>query len=197
MLFKTIEWKNNKVVMLDQRKLPNEEIYNTYSNYKEVGQAIKDMVIRGAPAIGVAAAMGVALGAQKINAKDYKDFEKQLTHICDTLFKTRPTAVNLGWGLNRMKEFAKANQNLSMDNLKEALKNEAIHICKEDIEINRNIGKNGEVLFESGDHVLTHCNAGALATAGFGTALGVLYAAKEKGKSFSVFARFNLHVDGR
>lgn len=188
MYFKTIEWKNNQVVMLDQRKLPREEVYLSYTTLEEVADAIKTMVIRGAPAIGVAAAMGVALGAQKIQANNFKEFYDQVIQICETLRKTRPTAVNLAWALERMKHFLREHQNQPISQLKQALIQEAQNICDEDIKLNQMMGQKGEVLFENGDKVLTHCNAGALATAGFGTALGVLYAAKEKGKKLAVFA---------
>lgn len=188
MYFKTIEWKNNTVVMLDQLRLPHEEVYNTYRTYEEVAAAIKTMVIRGAPAIGVAGAMGLALGVLTIESYNFADFQKQLTVISNTLFHTRPTAVNLGWALNRMKAVVQINQTLSIPEIQKILVKEAQDILEEDIRINQAMGAHGEKLFESGDRVLTHCNAGALATAGFGTALGVLYAAKEKGKKFSVLA---------
>ncbi len=188
MNFKTIEWKNNTVVMLDQRALPTKEIYLTYRTAAEMADAIKTMVIRGAPAIGVAAAMGVALGALEIKADNFDDFYKQLEAVCDMLFKTRPTAVNLQWGLERMKQTAKNSKMNDVDHLKKILTTEAQKICEEDISINREMGRHGATLIQSGDHVLTHCNAGALATAGFGTALGVLYTAWFDGKRFDVYA---------
>jgi len=174
--------------MLDQLRLPHEEVYHTYKTWQEVADAIKTMVIRGAPAIGVAGAMGLALGALSIQAADSKSFFKQLNDISTHLFETRPTAVNLGWGLARMKNVAEQNQNLSLPQLKQKLIDEAQNILTEDIRLNETMGSHGQILFESGDKVLTHCNAGALATAGFGTALGVLYAAWKNGKRFSVLA---------
>lgn len=200
MNFKTIEWKNNTVVMLDQRKLPTEEVYNTYSTSLEVAQAIKDMVIRGAPAIGVAGAMGLALGALEIKTENMDDFIRQLETKVEMLLKTRPTAINLQWGLERMKKIAYKcchqstihDPRLSAGSLVEStiheLIQEAQKICIEDIQINRTMGQHGQKLLSDGDTILTHCNAGALATAGYGTALGVIYAAKEAGKKITVFA---------
>lgn len=187
-MFKTIEWTNNQVVMIDQRKLPTEEIYLTYSTWQEVALAIKDMVIRGAPAIGVATAMGLALAAQQSKAQNFESFHKEFLEVCDTLFQTRPTAVNLSWALERMKAFVQKHSSLSIPELKELIRDEAIHIRHEDEELCRQIGKHGCELINNGDTVLTHCNAGALATAGFGTALGVIYATCEQGKKIKVFA---------
>lgn len=184
--------------MIDQRKLPDEEAYVTCSTYEDVADAIKKMVIRGAPAIGVAAAMGVALGGLSIKTDNSDEFCKKIDKICDYLFKTRPTAVNLSWALERMKRVLRENVGavrLPADDLLEGepplqkiLVEEAQKIYDEDIETNKQIGKNGESLLQNGDRVLTHCNAGALATAGYGTALGVLYTAAEKGKKLSVYA---------
>lgn len=185
---KPIEWKDDKVIMLDQRKLPLQEVYVTCEDYKAVADAIKSMVIRGAPAIGVAAAMGVALGALGIGVKTYDEFYAKLVKVCDTIESTRPTAVNLFWATTRMKRLCQSYKDLPITELQERLKAEAIAICFEDIEINRQLGRNGEGLFKNGDRVLTHCNAGALATAGFGTALGVIYAATEAGKKIIVYA---------
>lgn len=189
MMFKTIEWKNNTVVMLDQRALPAKEVYLTYKNSDEVADAIKTMVIRGAPAIGVAGAMGLALGALEIQAKDVEDFIRQLEKISDKLLKTRPTAVNLQWGLERMKNVLHASRFTNdVSRIQTILITEAQKILDEDIQINRAMGAHGAALINNGDHVLTHCNAGALATAGFGTALGVLYSAWGEGKRFDVYA---------
>ncbi len=196
MNFKTIEWKNNTVVMLDQRKLPTEEVYVTCRTAEEVAEAIKMMVIRGAPAIGVAGAMGLALGALEIKTVNPDDFVRQLQAKADMLFKTRPTAVNLQWGLERMKNSCRGavtapgrgNPAPTIQQLKNILVTEAQKILEEDITTNRSLGFHGEKLINDGDRVLTHCNAGALACGGFGTALGVLYAAQEKGKKFAVFA---------
>ena len=187
-LIKTIEWKDDKVVMLDQRRLPTEEIYNTYEDYLGVAQAIRNMVIRGAPAIGVAAAMGVALGALGIGVKSFDEYFEKLVSICGRIGDTRPTAVNLFWAIDRMKACALANKGKPLDEITALLKNEALKIYAEDIESNRRIGRNGQPLLKDGMSVLTHCNAGALATAGYGTALGVIYAANEAGKRIHVFA---------
>ncbi|MDO8519624.1 MAG: S-methyl-5-thioribose-1-phosphate isomerase [Deltaproteobacteria bacterium] len=192
MNFKTIEWKNNKVVLIDQTKLPQEEVYVTCSTAAEVAEAIKTMVVRGAPAIGVAGAMGVALSALNIFANDFDTFFKKFSEDCEILRATRPTAVNLAWAIDRIKAtllnppsppFFKGGEEI-----KKAIVAEALKIHDEDIQTNRKIGQHGDKLIANGDRILTHCNAGALATAGYGTALGVLYAAKEQGKKFSVFA---------
>ena len=184
-MYPTIEWKNNKIYMIDQRLLPVEEKIIEHSTYEEVAKSIKEMVIRGAPAIGVAAAMGIALGVLNIN--NDKELDKEFEKIIDTIKNTRPTAKNLFWAIERIKLiFNKHKHNLN--NLKEVLIKEAINIDKEDFEINKQIGKNGEILFKSGMNVLTHCNAGALATAGYGTALGVIRAAVENGKKITVIA---------
>ncbi|MBI5492724.1 MAG: S-methyl-5-thioribose-1-phosphate isomerase [Deltaproteobacteria bacterium] len=187
-MFKTVEWKGSAVVMIDQRLLPGEEVYRRYTGYKEVAGAIKEMVVRGAPAIGVAAAMGVALGASKIKAKDYQTFRKEFDKVADLLASTRPTAVNLFWAIERMKKVAAENRALPIPELKERLIKEAKEIHRDDIEINRTIGKHGGRLLKDRSTVLTHCNAGALATAGYGTALGVIRGAIEAGKKIKVFA---------
>jgi len=184
MAVKTIEWKNDCVVMLDQRLLPHKEVYRVYHNYQEVAQAIRDMVIRGAPAIGVAAAMGVALGALK---NGEKNFDREFERIFRTLSKTRPTAVNLFWALERMRRVYTANRNQGVEAVKWSLKDEAQRIYKEDIAANKQLGKFGAHLLRNAKHVMTHCNAGALATAGYGTALGVIRALKESGKQFDVW----------
>lgn len=186
-MIRTIEWVDNKIVMLDQTRLPVEEIYQEYDNYKEVARAIKNMVIRGAPAIGVAAAMGIALGAQNLSANSYEEFTTKFREILEEMGKTRPTAVNLFWAIEEMRRCAEANRHLSISELKKALKNKALQMQKEDIEINKIMGKYGAELIKSGDTILTHCNAGALATAGYGTALGVVRAAHEEGKQVHVF----------
>src|SRR6266571_7720011 len=188
MSFRTIEWRDDAVIMIDQTRLPGEEIYNTYSDFQSVAEAIKGMIIRGAPAIGVAAAMGVALGARSIIADTHESFFRQLDNVCDVLGRTRPTAVNLFWGLERMKRVAEASRSKSLDGIREVLKQEAIRIEQEDLTICRNIGKWGATLVPEGAAVLTHCNAGGLATAGYGTALGVTRAAHEAGKKIQVFA---------
>lgn len=187
-MFKTIEWQNNSVVMIDQRLLPNEEVYRTYTDFLEVAEAIKEMVVRGAPAIGVAAAMGIALGASDIKAKERKGFVKAFEHICKIMASTRPTAVNLFWAIERMKRIVKENPRLSANELKQRLVQEAKNIHKQDIEINKRMGRHGSKLIKNKATILTHCNAGALATAGYGTALGVIRAAVEEGKKIKVFA---------
>ena len=188
MSFRTIEWLDDAVVMIDQTRLPGEEVYNTYTDFQSVAEAIKGMIIRGAPAIGVAAAMGVALGARSIIADTHESFFRQLENVCTVLGRTRPTAVNLFWGLERMKRVAEANRDKSLDKIREVLKKEAIRIEQEDLTICKNIGKWGATLIPQGATVLTHCNAGGLATAGYGTALGVIRAAHEAGKNIQVFA---------
>jgi methylthioribose-1-phosphate isomerase len=184
MAVKTIEWKNDRVVMLDQRLLPHREVYRTYRDYSQVAEAIRGMVIRGAPAIGVAAAMGVALGALKAPAKNFdRDFEK----ILAVLGKTRPTAVNLFWALQCMGRVYSTHRSQGIDAVRRALKDQAQKIYKDDIVANRRLGKYGAALLGKAKRIMTHCNAGALATAGYGTALGVLRALKESGKRFEVF----------
>ena len=184
MAVKTIEWKNDRVIMLDQRLLPHREVYRVCRDSNEVATAIRQMVIRGAPAIGVAAAMGVALGALKSPAKSFdRSFERNLV----ALGNTRPTAVNLSWALQRMRQVYLANRSQGVDTVRGALKEEAQKIYKEDIAANRQLGKYGVALLRNAKKIMTHCNAGALATAGYGTALGVLRALKESGKDFEVF----------
>jgi methylthioribose-1-phosphate isomerase len=182
----TIEWTDDGVVMIDQRLLPTEEIYNTYQTVDEVAEAIVTMVIRGAPAIGVAAAMGIALGVKNLDSKD--DLEDRFAAIVQTIHDTRPTARNLFWAIERMNKIFESHKEESLQTLQDALKDEAIQIHDDDIEINRQMGQNGQALLSQDSTVLTHCNAGALATAGYGTALGVIRAAVENGKEIRVFA---------
>ncbi len=183
MSVKTIEWKNNRVVMLDQRLLPHKEVYRVYRSYQEVAEAIRSMVIRGAPAIGVAAAMGVALGALKAPAKSFdREFEK----IILVLGKTRPTAVNLFWALKRMREVYLNYRSRGVGSVQKALCDEAQKLYKEDIAANKQLGRFGAGLLRDAKHIMTHCNAGALATAGYGTALGVVRSLKESGRQFEV-----------
>lgn len=188
MSFRTIEWRDNSVIMIDQTLLPLEEVYNTYTDFKSVAEAIRGMVIRGAPAIGVAAAMGIALGAREIIADTHESFFRQLENVCETMARTRPTAVNLFWAIERMKRVAEANRAKGLDRIRDILKKEAIRVEEEDLTICRNIGKWGATLIPEGAAILTHCNAGGLATAGYGTALGVIRAAHEMGKKIQVFA---------
>jgi methylthioribose-1-phosphate isomerase len=184
-MLETIQWTDDGVVMLDQTRLPREEKFVTCRNYEEVAAAIRDMIIRGAPAIGVAAAMGVALGV--LQAKG-SDLDRQVDTICDTLAKTRPTAVNLFWAIDRMKRLYGSMRGRPVAEIKRRLVEEAQLVKQEDIAINRAMGRHGAALVPDGKTVLTHCNAGALATAGYGTALGVIRAAVESGKKIDVFA---------
>tara|TARA_B100001964_G_scaffold179000_1_gene197503 strand:- start:1690 stop:2721 length:1032 start_codon:yes stop_codon:yes gene_type:complete len=187
-MIKTIEYTNGIVRMIDQTRLPMEEIYVECHDYKSVSKAIRNMLIRGAPAIGVAAAMGVSLGANKIKADSNESFLLEFQQICDELAGSRPTAVNLFWAINRMKKVTEDNNDKTVKEIKNILKDEAIKIWHEDIAINKSIGKYGQELIKDGDTILTHCNAGALATAGYGTALGVMRAAWDAGKKINVFA---------
>ena len=187
-MIETIKWKNGKVVMIDQRKLPNRETYITCASHKCVASAIKNMVIRGAPAIGIAAAMGIALGAQGIKTSDTKVFLKKFDRICSKMAQTRPTAVNLFWAIDHMRRLVSTNRNYSVDKLKRILISEAQKMLYQDIEINKKMGVNGKVFIKDGNTVLTYCNAGALATAGCGTALGVIRVAHESGKRLRVLA---------
>ena len=188
MKFKTIEWKQDCVKLLDQRKLPNEVRYLACRDSSAVAQAIRAMAIRGAPAIGVAAAMGIALAAKKSASRRPEVFRKKIEKVCQEMRQTRPTAVNLFWAVDRMKKILDQGSFLEVQAMAERLEEEALRIYKEDVEINRRIGKNGKALIQEGSGVLTHCNAGALATAGFGTAVGVIQAAWNEGKRFHVFA---------
>ncbi|MCI0416723.1 S-methyl-5-thioribose-1-phosphate isomerase [bacterium] len=183
-MIKTIEWQNGKVIMVDQTLLPTEEVYREYTTAEEVARAIETMVIRGAPAIGVAAAMGIALGVQTVNA----DLEAAFAAICERMSKTRPTAVNLFWAIDRMKRKFEADKHMPLENLRTALAIEAQKIYLEDIEANQQMGRFGRELVPREARILTHCNAGALATAGYGTALGVIRAAVEEGKNVQVYA---------
>ncbi len=186
----TIEWRDDGVVMIDQRKLPSKEVYVTCKTGKDVARAIKTMVIRGAPAIGVAAAMGLALEVRRSRATGTKQFTTEFQRTCDLLAGTRPTAVNLFWAIDRMKEAfaAAARGGASVEELKAVLAAEARAIHDEDVESCRTLGAYGTELVPAGARVLTHCNAGALATAGYGTALGVIRAAAEAGKGITVLA---------
>jgi len=193
-MFKTIEWTDQGVRMIDQTRLPGEEIYRTYADYREVAGAIRSMVIRGAPAIGVAAAMGIAVGIKNSPAKTPAELRVDFEAIAETLAKTRPTAVNLFWAIKRMR--AAFNASLSchhMDSqvltmVRAGLEEEAKRILAEDIAINEAMGRHGADLMPDAGTVLTHCNAGALATGGYGTALGVIRAAIGAGKKLRVFA---------
>jgi methylthioribose-1-phosphate isomerase len=184
-MIETIQWIDGAVVMIDQTRLPLEEKYVTCHSYQEVAGAIRDMIIRGAPAIGVAAAMGVALGV--LEAPE-TGLGARFEEICATLAATRPTAVNLFWAIDRMKRVYASVAGRPMAEIRRRLVEEALLVREEDIAICRAIGRNGAALVPDGKTVLTHCNAGALATAGYGTALGVIRAAIEAGKRIDVFA---------
>ena len=186
----TIEWKGDHVAMIDQRKLPSAEVYVTCKTAPEVARAIKTMVIRGAPAIGVAAAMGIALGMLKSRATGTKRLATEFQKTCDLMAATRPTAVNLFWAIERMKRtFAEAAQaGSSVDEIRQHLDAEACRIHDEDVASCRSMGAHGATLVPDRANILTHCNAGALATAGYGTALGVIRAAVEQGKQVAVLA---------
>ena len=174
-----VEWEDGKVKLIDQTRIPDELVILEYTDYRDVAEAICTMKVRGAPAIGVSAALGIALGAQA------DDSICRLEEIAGEFRKTRPTAVNLFWAIDRMMNVARENPE---GDLKKLLLDEALAILKEDIEINRSIGRHGAELIKDGDTILTHCNAGALATAGYGTALGVIRAAAESGKHIKVIA---------
>jgi methylthioribose-1-phosphate isomerase len=186
----TIEWNDDRVVMIDQRKLPSREVYVTCTTAAEVARAIKAMVIRGAPAIGVAAAMGVALGMRRSKATGTKQFATEFQKTCDLMAATRPTAVNLFWAIARMKRtFGESAQSgASVDDIRRRLDHEAMRIHDEDVASCRAMGAHGATLVPRTARILTHCNAGALATAGYGTALGVIRAAVEQGKQVAVLA---------
>ncbi len=181
----TIAWKDDRVVMIDQRRLPLEEVYVECQRSEEVAAAIEKMVIRGAPAIGVAAAFGLVLSI--LNLKSTEDANRRFEEAAERLSRTRPTARNLFWALERMRKvFAEAKSG-RLSALKKRLISEALAIEREDIETNRRIGRNGKNLIKDGDSILTHCNAGGLATSGYGTAIGVIRAAHEEGKKIHVF----------
>jgi methylthioribose-1-phosphate isomerase len=187
-MIKTLEWTDAGVRFIDQTKLPTEEIYVTCKDYEEVANAISTMIVRGAPAIGVAAAMGVALGALQSRATTVPELEREFDVICDAIASTRPTAVNLFWAIRRMRDKFDELRSLPLEKIRAELVAEAQRMHVEDIAANKAMGRNGAVLLPNSGGILTHCNAGALATAGYGTALGVIRAAVESGKKLSVFA---------
>jgi methylthioribose-1-phosphate isomerase len=187
-MVKTIEWSNGKVVMLDQSQLPIEVVYKECDNYLVVAEGIRKLWIRGAPAIGIATAMAIALAAQEINADDFDRFMVKLEPVFATLISTRPTAVNIHWAVERIKRFLSAHRDDSVSSLKGLLIEEAKRVLEEDIQINKAIGIWGAQFIHDGDTILTHCNAGSLATGGYGTATAPMLVAKEQGKKFSVFA---------
>jgi len=181
----TIEWRGDRIVLIDQRRLPLEEIFVECLTYEDVALAIETMAIRGAPAIGVAAAFGVALGFSAV--KDGQNADEEFARISERLRRTRPTARNLFWALERMQAVFNDSRALPLEELKEKLVLEALNVEREDIEINKKISEFGATLIKDGDAILTHCNAGGLATAGYGTAVGVIRVAWEQGKKIQVF----------
>ncbi len=187
-MIQTLEWTEQGVRFIDQTKLPTEETYVTCKSYEQVADAIRTMVVRGAPAIGVAAAMGIALGAQNSKAETVADLKRDLDQICDVIGKTRPTAVNLFWAIRRMQEKFERIRIRPIKQIKRELIEESKRMHAEDIAANQAMGRHGATLMPSEGGVLTHCNAGALATAGYGTALGVIRAAVEQGKKIHVYA---------
>ncbi|MGA7459104.1 MAG: S-methyl-5-thioribose-1-phosphate isomerase [Candidatus Korobacteraceae bacterium] len=187
-MIKTVEWTDSGVRFIDQTKLPTEETYVTCKTYEEVADAIRTMIVRGAPAIGVTAGMGVALGVRDSQAQDLAALRKDVDHICDVIAATRPTAVNLFWGIRRMRNKFDELSAKPIAEIKRTLVSEACQMLEEDIAANQSMGKYGAVLLPSSGGILTHCNAGALATCGYGTALGVIRAAVDAGKKLQVFA---------
>jgi methylthioribose-1-phosphate isomerase len=187
-MVKTIEWVDGKVVMLDQSRLPLEVRYIECTDYMQVAEGIRKLWIRGAPAIGIAASMGIALGAQDIRAGNFEEFMKALEPIFNEMLLTRPTAVNIKWAVDRIRSVLIRRREESADRLKEILIEEAKMILEEDIEVNKAIGKWGAEFIKDGDTILTHCNAGALATGGYGTATAPIFVAIEQGKKIQVIA---------
>ena len=183
---RTVEWKNNKVIMIDQTKLPNSLEFIEMDNFNQVADAIKNLVVRGAPAIGVSGAFGMALASIQTNFKTKDELLVYLEKAQKILRDTRPTAINLAWGLNRIMNIAK--QGSSVSEIQKLVINESQKMADEDIEINKKMGMNGSVLFNDNDTIMTHCNAGALATVAYGTALGVIRATRESGKNVKVIA---------
>ena len=186
MSLKTVEWKDNSVIMIDQTKLPNHLEYVTYTDYNQVAEAIRTLVVRGAPAIGVSGAFGLALAALQSNAIEKKELISYLENAKKILFETRPTAVNLAWGLDKIMDVA--NQATTVEEIRNNVVENAKKMADDDIQTNMLIGKNGSELFNDNDTIMTHCNAGALATVGYGTALGVIRATKDSGKNIRVIA---------
>lgn len=187
-MIQTVEWTEAGVCFIDQTRLPTEEIYVTFRDYREVATAIRDMIVRGAPAIGVSAAMGIALGVRESKTRTFRELQTEFNEICNTLAATRPTAVNLFWAIQRMRDRFEQLASASIDEIKSVLIREAQQMHAEDIAACKKMGRNGAVLMPASGGVLTHCNAGALATCGYGTALGVIRAAVEAGKKIHVFA---------
>jgi methylthioribose-1-phosphate isomerase len=182
-----IEWENNRLIVLDQTLLPFQKKYITCRTVEDVASAIKDMKLRGAPLIGIAAAFGLAMEAKRTSSGTYEKLSRDMHAAAAELIKTRPTAVNLKWAVNRMLSFMENNKERRVESIRDLMQAEAVKIYKEDLENNKLIGKFGSELIREKDSVLTHCNAGALATAGYGTALGVIRAAHDKKKKITVY----------
>jgi len=183
---KTVEWKDNSVIMIDQTKLPTNLEYVTYTDFNQVADAIRTLVVRGAPAIGVSGAFGLALAALQSNATEKNELINYLENAKKILFETRPTAVNLAWGLDKIMQVA--NEATTVEKIRNNVVEFAKKMAEEDVQINMTMGKNGSELFSDNDTIMTHCNAGALATVGYGTALGVIRATKDSGKNIKVIA---------
>ena len=186
MELRTVEWKNDSVVMIDQTKLPNELVFVKYTDYNDVANAIRTLIVRGAPAIGVSGAFGMALAALQSSSENIEGLLSDLENAKKTLFETRPTAINLSWGLEKIMEIAKQGKTVS--EIRDTVIAKAKQMAEEDINTNKKMGKNGAKLFQDDDTIMTHCNAGALATVAYGTALGVIRATKESGKNIKVIA---------
>jgi len=186
MELRTVEWKDDSLVMIDQTKLPNELVFVKYTDYNDVANAIRTLVVRGAPAIGVSGAFGMALAALQSSAETKQDLLSDLEKAKKILFDTRPTAVNLSWGLEKIMQIAKQGKTVS--EIKDEMIVKAKQMAEEDVNTNKKMGKHGAKLFQDNDTIMTHCNAGALATVAYGTALGVIRATKESGKNIKVIA---------
>ena len=186
MELRTVEWKDDSVVMIDQTKLPNELVFVRYTDYNDVANAIRTLVVRGAPAIGVSGAFGMALAALHSSSKTKEDLFSDLENAKKILFETRPTAVNLSWALEQIMQIARKSETVS--EIRDDVIIKAKQMAEEDININKKMGKNGAELFQDNDTIMTHCNAGALATVAYGTALGVIRATNESGKNIKVIA---------
>jgi len=186
MTLRTVEWKDNSVIMIDQTKLPNSLEYVTYTDYNQVANAIRTLVVRGAPAIGVSGAFGLALAALQSNAKEKDQIIQDLKIAKKILLETRPTAVNLSWGLDKIMKITEQCKTVS--EIRDNVISKAKEMAEDDVNINKRMGKNGAELFQNNDTIMTHCNAGALATVGYGTALGVIRATNESGKNIKVIA---------
>jgi methylthioribose-1-phosphate isomerase len=183
----TVEWKDGIVRMLDQTKLPLETVYKDCKDYQTVARGIKELWVRGAPAIGVSAAMGLALGARQIAANSFDEFWPRFEEICARMAATRPTAVNLFWAIERIKTFVQANKDKDLDQVRSMLVEESQRMIEEDIATNKKMGAYGAAFIASDDNIITHCNAGSIATAGYGTAEGVMRAARDAGKKIHVY----------